>query len=147
MFLVIFIPKWRRPGRFLPRCSFPIHRWVILLKVLRKKLKLNKTWWKLFNVSILEKSRVSWLKEGDRCSKFFHNCAKIKRAKSFIHALSIDDVLVEDKQAIAEWWTITKGYTLLPILVFLLLTCLLLFLLWSQRVIMVILLQSLLMRR
>lgn len=79
-------------------------------------------------------------------SKFFHNCAKIKRAKSFIHALSIDDVLVEDKQAIAEWWTITKGYTLLPILVFLLLTCLLLFLLWSQRVIMVILLQSLLFK-
>ncbi|KAJ0053642.1 hypothetical protein Pint_00407 [Pistacia integerrima] len=44
MFLVMFIQKWRRSGCFLPRCSFPIHKCLILLKVLRKKLKLNKTW-------------------------------------------------------------------------------------------------------
>lgn len=39
---------------------------------------------------------------GDRCTKFFHNYAKIKRAQSFIHSLNIDGHMVEDPQVIAD---------------------------------------------
>lgn len=62
---------------------------------LMEALQFENTYWR-------EKSRVSWLKDGDKCSKFFHTYAKFKRAKAFIHALSIDDVLVDDKQTIAD---------------------------------------------
>ncbi len=69
---------------------------------MRRKSKLNNVLWQFENTYWREKDRVSWLKDGDKCSKFFHTYAKFKRAKAFIHALSIDDVLVDDKQTIAD---------------------------------------------
>lgn len=99
---MMFIPKWRRPEIPLLKSNYPFQRWAIPRLFMRRKSKLNNVLWKLFNLKIREKSRVSWLKDGDKCSKFFHTYAKFKGAKAFIHALSIDDVLVDDKQTIAD---------------------------------------------
>ncbi|XP_042483088.1 uncharacterized protein LOC122063420 [Macadamia integrifolia] len=38
-----------------------------------------------------EKSRVKWLNEGDRCSKFFHTSAKMHRGRNTIREIQIED--------------------------------------------------------
>jgi hypothetical protein len=39
------------------------------------------------------KSRVLWLKEGDKCTKFFHTMANSNKRKNFIDSLSIDSTI------------------------------------------------------
>ncbi|XP_042477770.1 uncharacterized protein LOC122059150 [Macadamia integrifolia] len=39
----------------------------------------------------LQKSRVRWLKEGDRCSRFFHVMTRIKRSKNTIRCITTED--------------------------------------------------------
>ncbi|XP_042515384.1 uncharacterized protein LOC122089759 [Macadamia integrifolia] len=39
----------------------------------------------------LQKSRVRWLKEGDRCSRFFHVITRIKRSKNTIRCITFED--------------------------------------------------------
>ena len=91
-----------KPDQFFPRfvqlsnsqLGYTLERYeeeVMAKENLRNALQKQHIFWK-------EKSRISWLKEGDRCTKFFYNYDKIKRAQSFIHSLNIDGIMVEDKQ-------------------------------------------------
>ncbi|XP_042518493.1 uncharacterized protein LOC122092221 [Macadamia integrifolia] len=38
-----------------------------------------------------QKSRIRWLKEGDRCSRFFHVMTRVKRARNSIRSIVIDN--------------------------------------------------------
>jgi hypothetical protein len=43
-----------------------------------------------------QKSRVMWLKEGDKCTKFFHRVANSNRRNNSITSLDVDGVTYED---------------------------------------------------
>ncbi|KAM0922155.1 hypothetical protein ACQ4PT_006380 [Festuca glaucescens] len=43
-----------------------------------------------------QRSRITWLAEGDACTKFFHLHANHRRRKNFIAQLKVDGVLVSD---------------------------------------------------
>lgn len=64
----------------------------------RKLLKRN-----LLGLSSLERtvacqrSRITWLAEGDACTKFFHLHANHRRRKNFIAHIKVDGVLVSDQ--------------------------------------------------
>lgn len=49
-----------------------------------------------------ERARISWLKDGDRCTKFFHTYARIKAAKSRICSMNINDQVVVDENVISD---------------------------------------------
>ncbi|XP_057786281.1 uncharacterized protein LOC131003750 [Salvia miltiorrhiza] len=49
-----------------------------------------------------QKSRIRWLQDGDRNTKFYHNMLRMKRASHTIKHLEINDVLVEDHNTLAS---------------------------------------------
>ncbi|XP_050222822.1 uncharacterized protein LOC126672915 [Mercurialis annua] len=49
-----------------------------------------------------EKSRVKWLKEGDRNSEFFHRSCNFRKAKMGIHSMLIDGVLSDNMEHISN---------------------------------------------
>jgi hypothetical protein len=56
----------------------------------------------LEEVSWRQKSRVMWLKEGDKCSKFFHSIANSNRRYNSIDSLLIGDTLSSNQSDIGE---------------------------------------------
>lgn len=56
----------------------------------------------LRNEMLRQKSRVDWLKDGDRNITFFHRCVKLKQTRSSISALRIDGELVSDLNRISD---------------------------------------------
>ncbi|KAK3189736.1 hypothetical protein Dsin_029297 [Dipteronia sinensis] len=48
-----------------------------------------------------EKCKLKWLKDGDRCSKYFHTYAKYRASKSSINSLQINEMMVDDPDAIS----------------------------------------------
>ncbi|XP_059450778.1 uncharacterized protein LOC132181539 [Corylus avellana] len=53
-------------------------------------------------ISWRQKSRVSWLKEGDKCTKFFHSIANSNRRYNSIENLMIGDNLSSNQDEISE---------------------------------------------
>jgi hypothetical protein len=51
-------------------------------------------------ISWSQKSRVLWLKEGDKCTKFFHQIANSNRRSNSIESLSITGSISSDQQVI-----------------------------------------------
>jgi hypothetical protein len=49
-----------------------------------------------------QKSRVTWLKEGDKCTKFFHRVANSNRRNNSITVLEVDGVTYEEPQEIGS---------------------------------------------
>lgn len=58
-------------------------------------LKIQHQFWQ-------SKVRLSWLKDGDRCTRFFHTYAKVRAAKSSISCLKIGNSLTSDSSLIAD---------------------------------------------
>jgi hypothetical protein len=56
----------------------------------------------LEEVSWRQKSRVKWLKECDKCTKFFHSIANSNRRYNFIDSLLIGDSISSDPAKIGE---------------------------------------------
>lgn len=48
------------------------------------------------------KSRVLWLREGDKCTKFFHKVANSNRRKNSIDSLLIDGIFSSSRVEISE---------------------------------------------
>jgi hypothetical protein len=53
-------------------------------------------------ISWRQKSRVLWLKEGDKCTKFFHQIANSNRKSNSIESLSVNGSISSDQQAIRD---------------------------------------------
>jgi hypothetical protein len=49
-----------------------------------------------------QKSRVRWLKEGDNCTKFFHQVARANRRNNSIESLIVNGSLTSDPACISE---------------------------------------------
>ena len=58
-------------------------------------LRCNELYWR-------DRARVKWFKEGDKCTSFFHAYARQKFTRSQINCLYDGDVLLSDRQGIAE---------------------------------------------
>jgi hypothetical protein len=56
----------------------------------------------LEEMSWRQKSRALWLKEGDRCTKFFHKVANSNRRNNSISSLELEGAVVEDPSVISE---------------------------------------------
>jgi hypothetical protein len=53
-------------------------------------------------ISWRQKSRVRWLKEGDRCTKFFHQVANANRRKNYIESLVVNGSPTSDTTIISD---------------------------------------------
>jgi hypothetical protein len=53
-------------------------------------------------ISWRQKSRVLWLKESDKCTKFFHRIANLNRRSNAIESLSVNGSISSDQQAIRD---------------------------------------------
>ncbi|XP_050222727.1 uncharacterized protein LOC126672819 [Mercurialis annua] len=53
-------------------------------------------------IYLKDKSRISWLKEGDRNSEFFHRSCNIRKTKAGIHSMLVDGVLTDDTEKIGN---------------------------------------------
>jgi hypothetical protein len=53
-------------------------------------------------ISWRQKSRVLWLKEGDKCTKFFHQIANSNRRSNSIESLSVNGSISSDQQVIRD---------------------------------------------
>jgi len=62
-------------------------------KISSRKAKFSEVWriLKARDVSIVQRSRAKWLKEGDVNSKFFHSCIKRRFSVNSIKALKVDE--------------------------------------------------------
>jgi hypothetical protein len=56
----------------------------------------------LQEISWRQKSRIKWLKEGDKCTKFFHLMANSNKRYNTIDSLHIDGAMSSDSEAIRE---------------------------------------------
>lgn len=66
-----------------------------LIVELEKNILLDEISWR-------QKSRATWLKEGDKNTKYFHSVANAHRRNNSIRLLSIDDELSSDQAAIKD---------------------------------------------
>jgi hypothetical protein len=57
----------------------------------------------LDEISWQQKSRVLWLKEGDKNTKYFHSVANSHRRNNAIRQLNINNVVSSDQEAIKSW--------------------------------------------
>jgi len=59
---------------------------------------------------IAQRSRFSWLTEGDANSKFFHKCIKLRKSRNSIKALKDNDVWLvspfEVRRKVVDYFTI-----------------------------------------
>jgi hypothetical protein len=53
-------------------------------------------------ISWRQKSRVLWLKDGDKCAKFFHQIANSNRRSNSIESLSVNGSISSDQQVIRD---------------------------------------------
>jgi hypothetical protein len=53
-------------------------------------------------ISWRQKSRVRWLKEGDKCTKFFHQVANANRRKNYIESLVVNGSPTSDTTIISD---------------------------------------------
>jgi hypothetical protein len=53
-------------------------------------------------ISWRQKSRVRWLKEGDKCTKFFHQVASANRRNNTIESLMVNGIPTSDPACIGE---------------------------------------------
>jgi hypothetical protein len=53
-------------------------------------------------ISWRQESRVLWLKEGDRCTKFFHRVANSNRRSNSIESLLVNGSTSSDQQVIRD---------------------------------------------
>jgi hypothetical protein len=53
-------------------------------------------------VSWRQKSRILWLKEGDKCTKYFHSMANSRRRYNTIDSLMIDGTLSNNQVEISD---------------------------------------------
>lgn len=53
-------------------------------------------------ISWRQKSRVLWLKEGDKCTKFFHQLANSNRRSNAIESLSVNGYISSNQQVIRD---------------------------------------------
>lgn len=53
-------------------------------------------------ISSRQKSWALWLKEGDKCTKFFHRVANPNKRNNAIDTLTIDDIASSDQSVIKE---------------------------------------------
>lgn len=53
-------------------------------------------------ISWRQKSRALWLKEGDKCTKFFHRVANSNRRSNSIESLSVNGSISSDQQVIRD---------------------------------------------
>jgi hypothetical protein len=53
-------------------------------------------------ISWRQKSRVRWLKEGDKCTKFFHQVANANRKNNYIESLIVNGLPTSDTNIIRE---------------------------------------------
>jgi hypothetical protein len=53
-------------------------------------------------ISWRQKSRVLWLKEGDKCTKFFHWVANLNKRYNFIESLSVNGSVSSDQPIIRD---------------------------------------------
>ena len=53
-------------------------------------------------ISWRQKSRICWLKEGDKCTKFFHRIANSNRIGNSIESLSINGFLSSNQDMIRD---------------------------------------------
>lgn len=65
---------------------------------------LNGLWegYKSEEVKWRQKSRVTWLKEGDRNTSFFHFVSKIRRSKNHISRIQVNDQVIENPSLIKD---------------------------------------------
>jgi len=54
-------------------------------------------------ISWRQKSRVLWLKEGDKCTKFFHRVANSNRRFNCIESLSVNGSVSSDQPVIKDY--------------------------------------------
>jgi hypothetical protein len=56
----------------------------------------------MVEVSWRQKSRILWLREGDKCTKFFHTIVNSNRRRNSIDSLLIDGTISSNRSGISE---------------------------------------------
>jgi hypothetical protein len=80
-------------------------------EITMRKEKFEELWriLKAKDVSIMQRSRNTWLREGDTNSKFFHKSVKLRASRNAIKALRVNDGWVvspfEICKALVEYFT------------------------------------------
>jgi hypothetical protein len=60
-------------------------------------------WWTLLEeMSWRQQSKALWLKEGDKCTKFFHRVANANRRNNFIEPLLVNGSISSDQTEIRD---------------------------------------------
>lgn len=68
----------------------------------KKVWKVYKSWLKLEEAFWRPKSRLDWLKFGDANTNFFHWMATLRKKKSSITILRVNDQVIHSQQAMSE---------------------------------------------
>lgn len=71
----------------------------LLLALNFSKASLH-NWLKAESIHWKQKSKIRWLKDGDRNTKFFHLSAKSRSTINRIDKISVDGIIIEDAEQI-----------------------------------------------